>query len=329
MSLVEVRTPTYRRPELLERALSSLIRQTHHHWRCIVLDDVPGGGEARDVCAKLNDRRIIYQPNERNLGVGSNIDDAFSRLPLPGSTHACVLEDDNYYLPDFMAANLSVMEHYQVDVVLRNQLIEVPSARNADGKVTSRAIYDGQYVEGIVSQEELWATFFFSTAASNSSLFWRLGRDLSFSTTKYTNDPGFQERLRTLCIDRPVYVAMEPRVVWRNNGPETMRRKLSGFLWYLAHIRSLCRQRALYRQLYEHLRNRNALDKVWHSRFREIDAGCERVFWKVGIIPPIASRFSRRERLLLIASGELARMIGLLVAEPSKYKIGNCRVEEA
>jgi glycosyltransferase involved in cell wall biosynthesis len=324
---VEVRTPTYRRPELLERALGSLVRQTYPYWRCIVLDDEPGGGAARDVCATLNDRRIIYQCNECNLGVGANIDEAFSRPPLPESTHACVLEDDNYYLPDFMAANLSMMAVHQVDIILRNQLIERPSAPNADGNLMPDAIYDGQYVEGIVGQEELWATLFFSAAASNSSLFWRLDRGLSFSTMKYTDDPGFQERLRTLCIDRPVYVAMEPKVVWRNNGPETMRPKLSGISWWLAHIRSLCRQRALYRQLYEHLCKRGALDKVWRSRFREIDADCERVFWKAGIVPPVASRFSRGERALLMAKGGLAQMIGLLVAEPSKYKIGNSRVE--
>ena len=37
----EVRVPTYRRPELLERCLKSLIAQTHENWRAIVLDDSP------------------------------------------------------------------------------------------------------------------------------------------------------------------------------------------------------------------------------------------------------------------------------------------------
>jgi hypothetical protein len=325
---VEVRTPTYRRPALLERALRSLIGQTYPHWRCIVLDDEPGGGQAREVCARLDDQRILYRPNERNLGVGPNIDAAFSRQPLPESTHACVLEDDNYYLPDFMTANLSVMIEQHVDVILRNQLMEVPSAPDAEGRIISGSIYDGQYVEGMVSQEELWATLFFSAGASNSSLFWRLEQGLCFSTRKLTDDPAFQERLRTLCIDRSAYVAMEPKVVWRNNGTETMRPKLSGIMWWLAHIRSLCRQRALYRQLYEHLNQRDALDKVWRSRFRTIDSGCERVFWKIGIKPPIASRFSHREQAILMAKGEIARMIGIMLAEPIKYRIGRLGVEE-
>jgi glycosyltransferase involved in cell wall biosynthesis len=332
---VEVRTPTYRRPALLERALRSLIGQTHPHWRCIVLDDEPGGGQARDVCAKLNDQRITYRPNEHNLGVGPNIDAAFTREPLSGSTHACVLEDDNYYLPDFMAANLSVMTEQHVDIVLRNPLIEEPTVPNGEGTIVSGSIYDGQFVDGIVSKEELWATFFFAPAtpfslpaASNANLFWRLGQGLSFSTLGFTDDPVFQEHLRTLCLDRPVYVAMEPKVVWRNNGTESIRPKLSGLPFWLAHIRWLCRQRTLYRQLYQHLCQRGALDYVWRSRFREIDAACERVFWKVGIKPPVASRFSRKERAILIAKGELARMIGVLVAEPTKYRIGNYRVED-
>jgi len=331
---VEVRTPTYRRPVLLERALKSLISQTHPHWRCIVLDDEPGGRQAREVCARLADQRIIYRPNARNLGVGPNIDAAFSRAPLPGSTHACVLEDDNYYLPDFMAANLSVMTEQHVDIVLRNPLIEKATVPNGEGTIVPGSVYEGQFVDGIVSQEELWATYFFAPttpfslpAASNANLFWRLARGLSFSTLRFTDDPVFQEHLRTLCLDRPAYVAMDPKVVWRNNGAESLRPRLSGLSFWLAHIRWLYRQRILYRQVYRHLCQRGAVDCVWHNRFRQVDAACERAFWKVGIKPPVASQFSRRERAILIAKGELARLIGILVAEPTKYRIGTSRVE--
>jgi hypothetical protein len=255
---------------------------------------------------------------------------------LPGSTHACVLEDDNYYLPDFMAANLTLMAEQRVDVVLRNQLIEDPTGADAAGTVASGSVYDGQFVDAIVSQEELWATFFFAPttpfalpAASNANLFWRLGRGLSFSTRELTDDPVFQEHLRTLCLDRPAYVAMEPKVVWRNNGAESVRPRLSGLAFWLAHVRWLYRQRILYRQLYQHLCQRGATDCVWHNRFRKLDAACEKNFWKAGIKPPVASRFSRKEQIVLLAKGELARVIGALVAEPTKYRIGNSRVESA
>src|SRR5262245_57777441 len=164
---IEIRTPTYRRPVLLERALRSLIAQTYPHWRCIVLDDEAGGGAAREVCAKLNDERILYQPNERNLGVGPNVDAAFTREPLPGSTHACVLEDDNYYLPDLLQANLAVMEQSNVDIVIRNSIIEFPWKNNAGAMKDPQTMYQGQYKEGVINKEELWGALFYSIGATN------------------------------------------------------------------------------------------------------------------------------------------------------------------
>jgi hypothetical protein len=293
-----------------------------------VLDDEPGSAEAQSVCAKLRDPRIIYRPNQANLGVGANIDAAFSRPALRGATHACVLEDDNYYLPDFLAANLALMTKHQVDIVLRNQLIELPNAQNEGEKVGLRTTYDNQYVDGIATREELWSTFFFSTAANNSSLFWRLGCGLCFSTGKLTDDPVFQERLRTLRIDRPVCIAMEPKVVWRDNGPESTRPRASGVFWFLAQVRAACREQELYCRLYEHLSEKDATHIIWSSRFRNIDADCERVFRRVGIDPPLPSHLSATDRAILSAKRELARMVGLLVAEPVRYRIGNLRVEE-
>jgi hypothetical protein len=326
---IEVRTPTYRRPALLERALRSLIAQTYPHWRCIVLDDEPGGGQAREVCAKLNDERILYQPNELNLGVGPNIDAAFTREPLSGSTHACVLEDDNYYLPDLLQANLAVMEQSNVDIVIRNSIIELPWKNNADILEDPQTMYHGQYKEGMITREELWGVLFYSIGASNLGLFWRLARGLCFSTMKLTNNPVLQERLRTLRIDRPVYMAMEPKAVWRDNGPETTKPSSPGLSWYLTQIRWACAERELYHALYEHLRKRDAIKNVWASRLRDIDAHCERVFRRVGIHLPMPSHFSLRERAILSLKREVARALGALLADPVRYRIGDRRIEEA
>jgi glycosyltransferase involved in cell wall biosynthesis len=326
---IDVRTPTYRRPVLLERALRSLIAQTYPHWRCVVLDDEPGGGQAREVCARLDDRRIVYHPNERNLGVGPNIDAAFTRDPLPGSTHACVLEDDNYYLPDLFQANLAMMNQHSVDIVIRNSIIELPWKDNADDAEEPQTMYQGQYKEGVITKEELWGVLFYSIGASNLGLFWRLERGLCFSTMKLTDNPVLQERLRTLRIDRPVYMAMEPKAVWRDNGPETTKPISPGFSWYLTQIRWACAERELYLKLYEYLRKRGALQHVWDSRLRQIDAHCERVFRRVGIRPPMPSQFSLRERAVLGLKREIARVLGKLVADPIRYRIGDHRIEEA
>jgi glycosyltransferase involved in cell wall biosynthesis len=41
MSLCEVRIPTYKRPDLLKRALSNLRKQTYDNWQAIAFDDSP------------------------------------------------------------------------------------------------------------------------------------------------------------------------------------------------------------------------------------------------------------------------------------------------
>lgn len=326
--LVEVRTPTYRRPVLLRRALESLIGQSYPHWRCIVLDDEPGGGVAREVCVALRDERIVYRANARNLGVGGNIDQAFALEPLPGSRYACVLEDDNYYLPDCLSANLAVMRAADTDIILRNQFIEVPAGRDRNGSVGPRTTYDGQYIEGVLTKDELWGSFFYSTAANNSSIFWRLERGLSFSTTDFTADPVFQERLRTLCIDRDVCIAMEPQIVWRDNGAESLRpRSGEGINFMISQVKAVALERRLYKTLFRYFQARGKLDHILHPRQRNFDARCERVFARCGIRLPRPSLLSPTDRLRLRLLRLVAMSVGLFVAEPVKYRLCNARIQ--
>ena len=325
--IVEIRMPTYRRPALLRRALTSVVSQTYPLWRCIVFDDDPGGDEARRVCAEFNDVRIIYKKNKTNLGIGANIDRSFSLNPLPGTTHACVLEDDNYYLPDCLKSNLEIMAREDIDVVLRNQLIETPKSSFSSSVVGPRTVFDGRYVEGVASRDELWGVFPYTIGANNPSLFWRVAVGLNFSTGALTDCPIYQERLRTLCIDRPVYIAMDPQIVWRDNFTESWRPKYRGLRGALEHVRLTTRERNICLMLYAYLRNHNLETHIWQSRFRKIDARCEKVFWRVGIPLRIASNLTIRDRLILVVKREITKMSSLIVVEPIRYKIEKDRIE--
>ena len=322
--LVEIRTPTFRRPSLLRRALRSVIQQTCNRWRCRVFDDDPLGDDAKRVCEELCDERIIYERNEGNLGVGRNIDKAFSEHPLPGTTHCCVLEDDNYYLPDFLASNLAIMANKDVDILLRNQLIEVPCT----GEVGPKTTYDGQYIDGPALRDEIWGSFFYSTGANNSSVFWRSHPEISFSTAKMSDDPIFQERLRTLCLDRPLYIAINPLIVWRDNGAESARPRVRGWRWYIGQVRGAARERTLYHALYKYLQERSLESYIWYPRFRRFDAGCERVFRRVGVRPPIPTQLKASTRISLHIKRNLAKVASLFIGERVKYKIGAIRIEE-
>jgi glycosyltransferase involved in cell wall biosynthesis len=84
---VEVRVPTYKRPRLLRRALLSLCSQTHANWTCIVMDDSLER-EGEKVCADINDPRITYSPNNANLGICENLNNACVQ-PLSSAADLC------------------------------------------------------------------------------------------------------------------------------------------------------------------------------------------------------------------------------------------------
>lgn len=227
---VEVRVPTYRRPKLLRRALVSIIEQTHTNWICVVLDDEMDGTDAEDVCHSLKDKRIIYTRNINNLGISKNIDLAFSIKSISSAKYICVLEDDNYFLPNYFESNILICESSSIDVVMRNMLIEHSYDAEGFGQLSASTMYSNQYIDGIYSKYELWGVFFYSLGTLNSGLFWRANSGLSFSVKAVHSDPVFQERFRTLCIDRSVYIAMEPLAVWRNNGAYSYRKRTKNIL---------------------------------------------------------------------------------------------------
>ncbi|MEO0903114.1 MAG: glycosyltransferase, partial [Bacteroidota bacterium] len=109
----EVRVTTYKRPDLLKRALTSLQEQTYPFWKAIVLDDSPER-EGADVVRKINDLRIIYRANPKNLGRNKNIDFAFQSRNIIGGRYACILEDDNYFFPDFIESNIQSLTREKV-----------------------------------------------------------------------------------------------------------------------------------------------------------------------------------------------------------------------
>ena len=324
---VEIRLPTYHRKRLLQRALASLQSQTYPDWRCVVLDDAMDDPDAREVCLALADDRIEYRKNRTNLGVEGNIDQAFSLKHHPNAAFACVLEDDNYYLPDFLEHNVQIVRQYDVDVVLCNMLIERPSPDAGTHKGQS-TVYDNQYVTGIATPTELWGTLFYNNGLLNSGVFWRLGRDLDFSTLEMARDPIFQERLRMLCIDRPAFIDMEPKAVWRDNGEESKRVRASGWRWRVAQVKAVARERELYQRLYEWLKAHDATDCIWRSRFREFDVHAERVFCRVGIsVPPdLAPRLPTKVRRKIALKRYAARIAAYLISDPITYEFGESRI---
>lgn len=74
--LVSIVIPTYKRPELLRRAVESVLVQTYEHWEMIVSDDEPGVGESWEYLEELADRdsrvRMVKNPMIRGQATNTN-----------------------------------------------------------------------------------------------------------------------------------------------------------------------------------------------------------------------------------------------------------------
>jgi glycosyltransferase involved in cell wall biosynthesis len=208
MSLCEVRIPTYKRPDLLRRSLGSLIEQTYSNWKAIVLDDSLER-EAEKVVKEFDDRRIVYKPNESNLGRSKNIDASFLSSSYLGGKYAFVLEDDNYLYPDFIAENIESIESNNVGILLRNQ--EVRIEKHGVSILTAITTRGKWFERGTYCPLQIYARLFFCEGLSNGGLFWRTDRIQSnLQVGSQVEHSWHQEVFRTLQVKELVYFEPKP-----------------------------------------------------------------------------------------------------------------------
>jgi hypothetical protein len=109
MARVRVFLLTHRRPALLRRALASLLAQTFTDWVCELHNDAPGDSEPRVLLTELasDDARFIYHDHASNWGAVAAFNHAFAGGQEP---FASLLEDDNWWEPEFLAHALSALD---------------------------------------------------------------------------------------------------------------------------------------------------------------------------------------------------------------------------
>jgi len=215
--MIEIRVPTYKRPELLHRALSSLIDQTLQTWQAIVLEDSPEN-ESQTVVRDLADERIEFRACSRNRGSVANLSLAYSPDAFcKGTRYACVLEDDNYYRPTYLANAVARLERFGVDVFCGNsqiaQLYE-DGTEVVEERYTMSPTY-GFSVRTVDIQERLRA-FSGEHPISNLSIVWRLNRGIDFSVSSERYNWIAAELRRALAW--PGVMVYDPAVnaVWTN-----------------------------------------------------------------------------------------------------------------
>jgi glycosyltransferase involved in cell wall biosynthesis len=216
--MIEIRLPTYKRPQLLARALASILAQTSSNWRCIVLEDSLGN-EGADIVKDIGDSRIAYRGCSRNRGLLENLRLAFSPEPFfEDACYASVLEDDNYYRPQFVANACHWLQQSGLSVYCGNSQIAQLSDSGAElieERYTMSAIY-GNSVREIDLSGRLRA-FILGFPVANLSLVWRLGMGIDFSVSNEQYNHIAQEKRRAFVWQGSMIYDPEPNSVWTNH----------------------------------------------------------------------------------------------------------------
>ncbi len=108
--LITAIIPTFRRPKLLRRAITSVLRQTYSHFQVCVYDNA-SGDETASVVQELAaaDPRVLYHCHEQNIGGMANYRYGFEHVETP---FFCTLGDDDALLPNFFEMALEGFERH-------------------------------------------------------------------------------------------------------------------------------------------------------------------------------------------------------------------------
>ena len=109
---ISVVITTYKRkPEMVRRAVMSVLGQSFEDLELLVVDDNAPGDRAEwgveDMLRALGDSRIRYLPMEKNSGACA-ARNAGSRAA--GGRYICFLDDDDEYLPDKLSLQRAALE---------------------------------------------------------------------------------------------------------------------------------------------------------------------------------------------------------------------------
>jgi len=96
MPTVSVIIPTYNRPLLLKRAISSVIRQTFSDFELLIINDGECEKEISQILAAANDPRVKYIRNKRRKG-GSGARN--TGILNSRGQYVALLDDDDEWLP--------------------------------------------------------------------------------------------------------------------------------------------------------------------------------------------------------------------------------------
>ncbi len=126
---ISVLMPTFNRPQLLQEAVESVLKQTFTDIELIVVND--GGEDVRIVLEGFHDPRIIYLPLAENQGKAHALNQALARSRAP---FVAYLDDDDHYFPAHLETLLREMEAHPEAGLVYSDFEEVNYEKDESGQ---------------------------------------------------------------------------------------------------------------------------------------------------------------------------------------------------
>jgi len=128
MKKIDILLPYWGDFTLLKKTINSIIAQTSDKWTLIIIDDNYPSLEAQEYCNTLNDKRIIYYRNPKNIGITNNFNLCIKKAT---AEYCIILGCDDILMPNYIETalnNIGNNDFYQpkVDIIDANDNLYLP-----------------------------------------------------------------------------------------------------------------------------------------------------------------------------------------------------------
>lgn len=203
---VRIYVITYKRPNLLKRAITSIQNQSYKNWIAEVINDDINDEEVNNYILSLNDSRIFLSTPQIKRGGTGNFNYAFSKVEEP---FACILEDDNWYEPSFLQTMVNyLIANPNCEMAVANENIwkELP---NNKWQNTLQTIWDKTDGIGLFSYHLIDKCG--SAKICNSSMVWKTENSENWKTPNEI-PIDVTEHFRERVIPHPILLVYTPLV---------------------------------------------------------------------------------------------------------------------
>lgn len=232
MAEIRVSIITYRRINLLRRALNSLLLQTYRYWKAEVINDDPFDESVLELIKEIGDERISLSLPLTKRGGTKNFNYCYRKQEEP---YACILEDDNWYEPEFFETMLKALESQpNIQLAVANERIWKEQS-NGSWIFTEKTIWS--QTEGTSIFEYSPSDKCGSAKICNSSMFWRTQNAEDWKTPDEI-PIDVTEHFRERVIPHPILLVHQPLV----NYAETLKsyRTNDTYTWGSFQVLLIC-----------------------------------------------------------------------------------------